>query len=89
MGIPASEFWAMTPAETALALEAAGWHIEQERRRDAWLAWHTAALVRVRRMPALQRLMPRRPARRLRGQELERRRREHGEIVRRLGGRKG
>jgi hypothetical protein len=27
-------------------------------RRDAWLAWHTAALYRSKRMPALKRLLP-------------------------------
>jgi hypothetical protein len=37
-------------------------------------------------MPGLQRLMPKPRARRLRGPERERRRREHEEIVRKMGG---
>ncbi len=81
------DFWAMTPAETALVLEAAAWRLEQTHREQAWLAWHTAALMKARHMPGLQRLMPKRRARRLRGAELERRQREHEEIVRRMSGR--
>lgn len=80
------EFWALTPAETPQVLEAAAWRIEQARREQAWLAWHVAALTRARHMPGLQRLMPKPRARRLRGPERERRRREHEEIVRKMGG---
>jgi len=80
------EFWALTPRETARAFEAARWRQEREQQQQAWLAWHVAALMRSKRLPALQRLMPRPRARRLKGKELERRRREHDEIVRKLGG---
>lgn len=76
----------MTPAETALALDAATWRAEHEQRRAAWLAWHMAALSRARHLPALRRLLTPPRAKRLRGAELARRRREHEEIVRKLGG---
>lgn len=46
----------MTLHEIRLALEG---HREAARRRDGWLAWHIAALGRTRRMPKLDRLMPR------------------------------
>jgi hypothetical protein len=81
-----SEFWAMTPWELRLALEAGARRLERERQRDAWLAWHIAAMGRAKRLPSLRRLFGTPRARRLQGAELERRRREHAEIVRKLGG---
>ncbi len=81
-----AEFWALTPRELGAVLDAARWRLQREHERDAWLAWHIAALQRVKRLPDLRRFMGRDKARPLRGAELERRRREHEEIVRRLGG---
>ena len=86
MGISVSEFWAMTPWELRLALEAGARRLERERQRDAWLAWHIAAMGRAKRLPSLRRLLGVPRARRLQGAELERRRREHAEIVRKLSG---
>ena len=83
-GIGVAEFWALTPRETYMVLEAANWRLEREHRRDAWLAWHIAALSRAKRLPALQRLISPGKARALKGEELERRRAEHREIVQKI-----
>jgi len=69
-------FWEMTLRETALAIDAEVWRLEQERRGRAWLAWHTAALSRTRRLPPLGRLIKMPEAKRLDGDELEKRRAE-------------
>jgi len=83
-GIGVREFWSLTPRETYMVLEAATWRLEREHRRDAWLAWHIAALSRAKRLPALQRLIAPGKARALEGDELERRRAEHREIVQKI-----
>jgi len=83
-GIGVREFWSLTPRETYMVLEAATWRLEREHRRDAWLAWHIAALSRAKRLPALQRLIAPGKARALEGEELERRRAEHREIVQKI-----
>lgn len=80
-GIGAREFWDLTPAEVAMAFEAAAWRQRQEMRRAAWLAWHTAGLMRTKRMPPLSILSPQEP----RKVSVEQRRQEHAEIVKRLG----
>lgn len=49
-------------------------------RQLAWLAWHTAALSRVKRMPAFERFCPR-PPRHMSPEEMARRRAEHEELV--------
>lgn len=72
-----------------MALDAARWRMEEEHERDAWLAWHIAALQRVKEMPTLARLAGRDKAKPLRGQELQKRRAEHEEMVRRMGGKRG
>lgn len=51
--------------------------------RAAWLAWHTAALLRVKNMPPLSRLLAKQE-RRSNPRELERRRLEHEELVRKF-----
>jgi hypothetical protein len=83
-GVTVAEFWAMTPRETYAAIRAAGWRIELEQRRDVVQAWHTAALARAKRLPSLRRLLVPRQARALRGEELERRRRERDEMLERI-----
>jgi hypothetical protein len=47
----------MTPKETALAFAGAAWRQEQARENNAWLAWHMAALGRVKRLPPLRRFI--------------------------------
>ena len=80
-----AEFWALTPRETFMVLEAAARRFEREHRRDAWIAWHVAALSRAKKLPPLQRLMPARPARTLHGAELAKRKAEMDELTRTLG----
>lgn len=58
---------------------------EAEHDRDAWIAWHMAAMVRAKQMPTLARLAGRDRAKPLKGEELAKRRAEHEEMVRRMG----
>jgi hypothetical protein len=78
------EFWDLTPRETYAVIRAAEWRMEQAQRGRAWLAWHTAALSRARRLPSLRRLLGGGEAKELQGDELERRRQEHEELKRRM-----
>ena len=83
-GVGVLEFWSLTPRETYATIEASSWRLEREHRRDAWLAWHIAALSRAKRLPPLQRLIAPGKARTLVGEELERRRTEHREIMQKI-----
>ena len=83
-GVSVAEFWSLTPRETYAVIEASAWQLEREHRRNAWLAWHIAALSRAKRMPPLQRLIAPGKARALEGEELERRRAEHREIMQKI-----
>lgn len=65
----------MTPRETYMAIEAAVWRDQRLQARELRAAWYTAALSRARRLPSLQQFLTP-PARRLRGEELQRRREE-------------
>lgn len=56
-GVRVQEFWDLTPAEATMAIEAAIWQAEQEHRMRAWAVWHVAALSRVKKLPALSRLI--------------------------------
>jgi hypothetical protein len=67
-GLSVQEFWALTPRETWMTLEARAWRLQRESERTGelirlaqkmlgWLAWHVAALQRSKRLPALQRLL--------------------------------
>ena len=82
-GMSAVEFWAATPREIYATIQAAAWRLEQEHKRDVWLAWHVAALSRARRLPPLARLLGSGKARALEGEELEERRTEHAEMTQR------
>jgi len=87
-GVGVLEFWSLTPRETYAVIEASSCRLEREHRRDAWLAWHIAALSRAKRLPPLQRLIAPGKAKALKGEELERRRAEHREIVQKIDVRK-
>ena len=80
VGISALEFWRLTPAETFAAIEAANWRQEQDEYRDAWSAWHAAALMRTKRMPSFKRFVQGHETRALEGEELEKRRAEKREM---------
>jgi hypothetical protein len=71
----------MTPRETYALIDAASWQIEQDHKRDAWLAWHTAALMRKKRMPKLKELQGGGKTKVLEGEELQRRRSEKREML--------
>lgn len=76
----------MTPRETHLAFQALVERARYEQRRDAWIAWHTAALGQAKRMPPLARLFPAAPAKKLTPEAAEARRREFEELKERMGG---
>lgn len=82
LGVTVADFWAMTPAETLAVLDAGIWREELADRRIGWLAWHTAALQRAKRLPPLSRLV-RKSKKRVSQAELARRRAEHAEMVKR------
>jgi hypothetical protein len=71
----------MTPRETVAFVEAAAWRMEQEQRARMGLAWHIAALSRAKKLPPLQRMLGGGRTRKLEGEELEKRRREHEEAI--------
>jgi len=48
-GLSLSEFWALTPRESALAIEGYGWRLRQAH----GLAWWAARFQRAKRMPTL------------------------------------
>lgn len=80
-GIGVEEFWRLTPRETYAAIRAENWRQDLHHRRQAWLAWHIAALSRSKRLPSFKKLIGADKARALEGEELERRRRERDEMV--------
>ena len=87
-GISVAEFWEMTPRETFAAVEAAAWRMRQEQMLALSTAWHTAALSRAKKLPALAVLMARmkdggRPKTEDRG-KLAERRREFNEMKERM-----
>ena len=79
-GITVADFWQMTPRETLMVIDALIERDERRQSQDIRLAWLTAALVRSKKMPPLERLLTAKPARKLRGKELERRKREFEEL---------
>lgn len=46
----------MTPREVYATIRAANWRIKYEHDDRAWQAWHTAALMRQKRLPPLKHL---------------------------------
>lgn len=74
-------FWRLTPKETFAAIDAAAWRQDVDHRRNAWLAWHVAALSRAKRLPSLKRLVEPKDAKPLHGEELERRRQERDDML--------
>ncbi len=97
-GLGVEEFWRLTPRETHAAIEAWAWQLEQEGERATelirlakkiagWLAWHTAALQRAKRMPPLQRLIGGGETRKLTPEEARKRKAEFEELKRIAGNR--
>lgn len=80
-GATVKEFWEMTPREAAQAVEAFAWRLEREQRGRMWLAWHTAACLRAKRLPRLEQLIAPPPARSLTVEEREARQDEFAAMV--------
>ena len=69
------QFWDLTPRELDLVFQNDAWRRDQQREANAWLAWHMAALGRVKRLPALRRFI--RPVKgEVTPEELDRKKRE-------------
>ena len=84
-GLTVGEFWALTPRETLVAMEAAVWRGKQTQVRELSLAWHIAALTRNKRMPGLRKLLaPLLPASKAKKQPIEKRREEFDELKSRM-----
>jgi hypothetical protein len=56
-GVSALDYWDMTPREVYAAIRSANWRIKYEHDERAWQAWHTAALMRQKRLPPLKQLI--------------------------------
>lgn len=78
------QFWAMTPRETMMVIEAAGWRMDQEQRGRAWLAWHVAVLSRAKKIPSLNQLLAAPKGQALKGKALMERRKEFAEMKERV-----
>lgn len=83
-GVSVAEFWAMTPAETFMTVEAGLWQERQQRRQRITQAWLTARLGRVKHMPKLSVLLTDKTAKPLSGAELTQRRQEFREMTENL-----
>lgn len=57
LGLDPDVFWRKTPREVSLIVEGRSRFLEREHNDRAWLAWHIAALSRIKRMPKLDRMM--------------------------------
>ena len=85
MGLRDRDFWELTPYE--LHRRIIGWNRVQEanRQRTLYGAWHSAAFQRTKRMPSLMRLLRPRKTRKLKGEELESRKRGFEALAARAG----
>jgi tail assembly chaperone len=83
VGLSPSQFWEATARELALYAGARAHQAEDDLRRQLFLAWHVAALVRTDKLPPLDELLPpaAAAAKESAEQELGRRAREHEQIV--------
>ena len=58
-GLDPDAFWIKTPYEASLILEGRGEALDREHNEFAWLAWHIAALPRMKVFPKLKDLQSR------------------------------
>ena len=58
-GLPPERFWQITPRLYATEMRGAANRIERERRFQIEAAWMNAGLQRFKRMPPLDKLLPR------------------------------
>lgn len=80
-GIDTLRFWDLTPKEVIAEMEAKSWKEDADRKNSIANAWLTAALVRSKRLPPLSKLLNSGPARKLVGEELEKRRQEFKDMT--------
>ena len=64
-----------------MAINAARWRDERLREHNIVLAWQTANLTRAKRMPSLKQLLNIKPAKPLKGKQLQIRRQEFKEMT--------
>jgi len=57
LGLKPQEFWELTPAELNAMAEGYRWRQEQRQQELTVLAWTTAALIRQKKLPRLERLL--------------------------------
>lgn len=57
VGLDPGRFWHLTPKEVAREMAAVIKRLSREQNERAWLAWHIAALGRVKKLPKLKDLM--------------------------------
>jgi hypothetical protein len=55
--VPVWRVWSLTRSELVLSLRGAALSRKRERKAALWVAWHTAALQRAKRLPMLETLM--------------------------------
>lgn len=76
-GLDPSQFWLCTPHETRKFIKAANWRNEREEELGMFIAWHTAAFMRGKRLPPLKSIMKgSKPTKKLEGNELAKRKDE-------------
>ena len=92
-GLMVDEFWSLTPREVEMVMRARWWRQEQvqemESKRMLATAWHTARLMRARRMPSLNRLLNPPRTRPLSAREAAERQREFDTLTKAMGGGRG
>ena len=54
---PAADFWVSTPRVISVVLSGVAERLARQQHGRAWLAWHTAALPRLKQFPTLESLM--------------------------------
>jgi hypothetical protein len=64
-------FWSLTPREVTARIEGATRALARDQSNLAWLAWHSAALSRAKKLPALEKLLPKQKRRRSRPQSAD------------------
>ena len=74
----------MTPAEVWRDLAARRKREQEERERQVWLAWHTAAWMRSKTLPSLNEVLGRNRTRTLSKAQAEERKAEHDELTKRM-----
>lgn len=65
-----------------MAIEAAVWRRDEQQKEQIAISWRTAALMRTKRLPSLKQLLSQaKPAKALKGRELDKRRREYKQMT--------